>query len=280
MTINNLFRHGVEVLKSAQKDDAEFDARCLMEHVLDIGTTEFFLSRANETDDSVKEHYLELINRRVNGEPLQYIIGKWEFCGNEFYVGEGVLIPRPETEMLVRFASDFLKVKKNPVIVDFCSGSGCIAVSVAKIIPDARVYAVEKYPQAFSFLQKNIALNNVENIKPINGDLFDKNALGALKPDLILSNPPYIRSGDIKALECEVLKEPLTALDGGVDGYDFYRFLSEFWFKEILKVGGAMMLECAEDQGDAIAEMLSVAGGKASVFNDLNGLQRVVTAYK
>ncbi len=280
MTINELYQSGVELLKEAHKEDFEFDARCLLEFSLGLDTTQFLLSRSKFVTDDDKSEYLKLIKRRTDGEPLQYIIGKWEFYGNDFYVGEGVLIPRPETEILVDNAKDFLQNKTQPVIVDFCSGSGCIAISLAKLFPNALIYAVEKYPVAFSYLKKNITLNEIKNIKPINGDLFDNTLFDGISFDLIVSNPPYIRSDDIKALECEVLKEPVTALDGGKDGYDFYRFLSEFWFDKHLKADGAIMLECAEDQGNYLAEMLNLFGGKSKIVRDLSGLQRVVISHK
>ncbi len=280
MTINDLYKSGTEILLESNKDDADFDARCLIEYLFNIDSTQFLLKRSDEVTEESKNEYLTLICRRAKGEPLQYILGKWEFYSNEFYVGPGVLIPRPETEMLVDLAVDFLKDKKSPTVVDFCAGSGCIAISVAKLFPHAEIYAVEKYSEAFEYLKRNIAFSDVNNVTAVQGDVFDKNVLGDVVPDLILSNPPYIRSEDINSLSDEVLLEPKTALDGGVDGYVFYRFLCEYWFNERVKKGGAVMLECAEDQGDDIATMLEKNGNKVKVIKDFNGLQRVVTAYR
>ncbi len=280
MTINELYQSGVKMLIDADKDDPEFDARCLIECVFDFNTTSFFCSRSELADADRSVKYLDLIKRRTLGEPLQYLIGKWEFRGNSFFVGEGVLIPRPETEMLVDFAEAFLKNKSAPTVIDFCSGSGCIAISVAKIFPEATVYALEKYDAAYSFLKKNIELNQVKNVIAIQGDIFDTTILNDIKPDLILSNPPYIKTDEIKTLDFEVLEEPITALDGGEDGYEFYRILSDYWFKEYLHDNSAMMLECGEDQGVKIAEMFSALGAESKVFKDLSGLDRVVIAYK
>ena len=279
-TVNEVYRSGVKLLELNNVEDAEFDARCLIEYLLDINTTQFMLSRQEKIDDDIQNRFIELINKRISGTPLQYIIGRWEFMGNTFIVGEGVLIPRPETEMLVDLAVEHLKSVDNPVVVDFCSGSGCIAISVAKIFPDAKVYAVEKYDEAYSYLVKNIELNNVKNVIAIQGDLFDKFVLDGVIPNIIISNPPYIRKSDIPTLSKEVLCEPHTALDGGSDGYDFYRFLCDYWFGEYLSDNSAMMLECAEDQGDYISEMFSEYTDNTKVVYDFNGLQRIVTSYK
>ncbi len=281
MTLNELYKKGCTMLTDASVEDACFDAKCLIEHTFRISATDFFLKRSDEISEEHEEIFLGYIKQRINGIPLQYIIGKWEFMSDEFFVGDGVLIPRPETEMLVELATDFLKDKKNPVVVDLCSGSGCIAISIAKLFPEAKVYAVEKYDSAFSYLLKNIEHNCVtENCFAIKGDLFDKAVLDGISPDLIVSNPPYIRTDDIATLDIAVRNEPHTALDGGDDGYDFYRFLSEFWFGQYLKDGSLMLLECGEDQGTCISEMLRRYTDEVRVIYDFNNLQRVVTAKK
>ena len=280
MTLNELYQKGCSLLKEKHIEDAEFDARCLIEHTLNITPTEYFMRRGEAVDITTENRYYDYLQRRINGEPLQYIIGKWEFMGNEFYVGDGVLIPRPETEILVEKAVDYLKHKKNPVVFDICSGTGCIAISIAKFFPDAKVYAVEKYAKAYSYLLQNIGLNAVGNVKAVNGDLFDKDLLKGISPDVILSNPPYIRTDDIEKLDITVRNEPHTALDGGNDGYVFYRFLSDYWFSERLEQDSVMILECSEDQGDAIASMLSTNSKKVKVIEDFNKLQRIVIAEK
>ena len=278
MTVNELYRQGTEMLDEAGRENAGFDARCLIEHLLKIDTTQFMLRRSDKADVQTYNEYMKLIRRRATGEPLQYILGKWEFMDSEFYVGEGVLIPRPETELLVEFAADFLKEKDKPVVFDLCSGSGCIAVSVAKLFPNAEIFALEKYDAAFSYLQKNIEHNGVKNVRAVKGDLFDKNAL-TVQPDLILSNPPYIRSDDIPFLQQEVRREPATALDGGSDGYDFYRAISKIWLPK-LKKGGAIAVECSEDQADEISQMFFLSRSRVDIINDLSGFPRVVTAVR
>ena len=279
MTISELEKLGSQKLRASGKENSDFDARCLLEFVLNLNPTKYLLNRSEEVDSVCAEKFLSLVERRSNGEPLQYILGKWEFMGLPFYVGEGVLIPRPETEMLVEFALDFLKDKKNPVVIDLCSGSGCIAISVAKHLPNAKVYAVEKSDLAFPYLKKNIWLNCVFNVSAVHGDIFDRTLLSDIKPDLILSNPPYIRSPEIASLQSEVRNEPSMALDGGEDGLIFYREIANGWLDR-LGTGGAIAVECAEDQTEDIIRMFSEKTQYAEAFNDLSGLPRTVTAIK
>lgn len=279
MTISELEKLGSQKLRASGKENSDFDARCLLEFVLNLNPTQYLLNRSEEVDSACAEKFLSLVERRSNGEPLQYILGKWEFMGLPFYVGEGVLIPRPETEMLVEYALDFLKDKKNPVVIDLCSGSGCIAISVAKHLPNAKIYAVEKSDLAFSYLKKNIWLNCVFNVSAVHGDIFDRTLLSEIKPDLILSNPPYIRSPEIASLQSEVRNEPSMALDGGEDGLIFYREIANGWLDR-LGTGGAIAVECAEDQTEDIIRMFSEKTQYAEAFNDLSGLPRMVTAIK
>ena len=279
MTISELEKLGSQKLRASGKENSDFDARCLLEFVLNLNPTQYLLNRSEEVDSVCAEKFLSLVERRSNGEPLQYILGKWEFMGLPFYVGEGVLIPRPETEMLVEFALDFLKDKKNPVVIDLCSGSGCIAISVAKHLPNAKVYAVEKSDLAFPYLKKNIWLNCVFNVSAVHGDIFDRTLLSEIKPDLILSNPPYIRSSEIASLQSEVRNEPSMALDGGEDGLIFYREIANGWLDR-LGTGGAIAVECAEDQTEDIIRMFSEKTQYAEAFNDHSGLPRTVTAIK
>lgn len=279
MTINELCRQGAEYLENAGKENSGFDARCLMEYVLNVSQTKYMLIRDKAIDAKKEVQYLSLIRRRVSGEPLQYILGKWDFMDSSFYVGEGVLIPRPETELLVDYAIKFLKNKKNPIVFDLCSGSGCIAISVAKAVKGSTVYAVEKSDKAFDFLMKNIKLNSAKNVKAIKGDITDNKLLDAIEPDLILSNPPYIPSDEIDYLQSEVKREPRMALDGGQDGYDFYRVLSKDWLRK-LKKGGSMAVECAENQADEISQMFYLSRSEVNIINDLSGFPRIVTAVK
>lgn len=215
------------------------------------------------------------VEKRLSGVPLQYILGEWEFFGLKFYVGDGVLIPRPDTEILVEEALSFLKCHPNAAVADLCSGSGCVAIAIAKN-SDARVTAVEKYPAAFGYLLKNAELNSAD-IKTVNADVLE-NIDGIF--DLIVSNPPYIRSGELDNLSREVKCEPQTALDGGDDGLVFYRRISAL-AKDALSVGGCIMFEIGYDQKAEVTKILENGGYKnITCRKDYSGNDRVVTAWK
>lgn len=215
----------------------------------------------------------EIIEKRRDRIPLQYILGKWWFFSSEFLVGEGVLIPRQDTEHLVETALELIKNKEKPSVLDLCSGSGCIAISIAKERPDIAVTAVEKYEDAYGFLLKNIELNKTDNVTPIKADVLE-NCFGSF--DLIVSNPPYIPRRDNEILSEEVKKEPHTALFGGEDGLLFYREITKLW-ENALKPDGRLAFEVGLGQAEAVEQILKDQGfNDITVINDLSGIQRVV----
>lgn len=280
MKFREIYKKTVEIL-SSQTQDAEFEAMCLMEKVFGVTRTQYYLKADEEAAADKCDEMIKYSDRRVSGEPLQYILGQWEFMGRTFFVGKGVLIPRPETEMIVEAALDFVKDKAAPVIFDLCSGSGCIGISIAAERPDSTVYLLEKSRNALYFLRKNIQLNNTQNIHVLEGDIFsDFNTVNMLKPDLIVSNPPYIESDTIPFLQKEVLEEPKMALDGGKDGLDFYRAISEHWLP-LLNINGAVIVECGENQGERICSIFKQNSRikSASYKLDHNGNERMVSAY-
>ena len=249
--------------------EAENEAQILVSHVLDISK-----GALNYTDKQIEKIELDpLVNRRLKGEPLQYILGKWGFYKGEFLVGEGVLIPRQDTETLVETSVEFLKGKQNPRVIDLCSGSGCVAISIATDYPNAEVIACEKYEKAYSFLEKNIEFNKTKNVKPLLLDITNETLEAA---DLIVSNPPYIPKEDMETLSAEVKREPETALYGGEDGLYFYRVIAEKWSKS-LKKGGMLALEIGIGQEQEVIKLLKQAGLKnIGTKKDLCGVQRVV----
>ena len=249
--------------------EAESEAEILVSHILNIGR-----GSLNYTQKQIEEKDLEpLINRRLKGEPLQYVLGKWGFYKGEFLVGEGVLIPRQDTETLVETAVEFLKGKENPRVIDLCSGSGCVAISIATDYPKAEVIACEKYEKAYSFLEKNIEFNKTQNVKPLLLDITKETLEGA---DLIVSNPPYITKEDMENLQSEVKREPETALYGGEDGLYFYRVIAKTW-SPLLKKGGMLALEIGIGQEESVKDLLKKAGLKnIGTKKDLCGVQRVV----
>jgi release factor glutamine methyltransferase len=214
-----------------------------------------------------------LTGRRLKGEPLQYVVGHVGFWGLTIRVGPGVLIPRPETELLVETA--LKELNQEPVrILDLCTGSGCIALALAKHLPSAIVYGVDKSGTALGYALINARENGIENVCFIEGDLFDP--LGPVQFPCIVSNPPYIRSGDIAGLQKEVRDfEPRQALDGGEDGLTFYRRIFE-GVSGHLSSGGVLLLEVGWGQAGEIRNLASSAGmASISFVRDYAGIERV-----
>ena len=273
MTLRQCLRAGQARLLDAGIENGDAEARWLLESVTGRAQTALLLSE-EQVSDAVAKAYETLLARRIAGEPVQYLLGSWEFYGFSFAVGEGVLIPRPETELLVEFAERLLAAHPAPVILDLCAGSGCIGLSIAKLLPRARVWLLEKEQAAFAYLEENRRRLGAENAVLIQGDLFDgPAAFGLPHADLLVSNPPYIASEEVPGLQREVLREPASALDGGADGLDFYRALAKDWLPRC----DAAALECGETQTDAVAALLAAHYQSVAVRRDLNGLPRVVT---
>ena len=273
MTFSQLLKKGIGLLREASIDNSENEARWILETVFDVGIEFLIFHFEDEADESKADIYLEKIRERLQGIPVQYIVGFWDFYGESFEVGKGVLIPRPETELLVDFALSYLKDIENPVVYDLCSGSGCIGLSVAKNVPDSQVFLIEKSPEAFSYLEKNVRRLGCGNVKAICGDIFcGADSFDLPKPHLILSNPPYIETSDIAGLQSEVHFEPVMALDGGADGYDFYRAIGEKW----LGSADAVAVECGEGQAETIKEIFSHKFAGVYAVRDFNGIERAV----
>lgn len=273
MTIKELFVYCSDELSFT--DFGDFEALCIFNDILGISKEQILLNTQLATS-SHKEKIDNVINRRKNGEPLQYILGKWDFYDLTFSVGEGVLIPRPETEILVDFAIEKLKNIVNPVVYDLCSGSGCIGLTIAKHCKNAKVYLLEKEEKALKYLLKNKDALKLDNVTVIHDDLFTVDLSLFPQCDLIVSNPPYIMSDEIKSLQKEVKFEPVTALDGGTDGYDFYRCLSDRWCKKVNK-DGYIAMECGENQSEFIIQLFNDKYNESNVIFDFNNIDRVVT---
>jgi release factor glutamine methyltransferase len=252
-------------------DGARFEALCLAEHAFHLDKTRLRLQAERSVDP---EPLYALARRRAAGEPLQYILGEWEFYGLPFAVGPGVLIPRPETELLVDLALEYLEGKPGAAVWDLCAGSGCVGLSVAHHRPDVRVRLVELSQAAMLYLRKNAEA--YPNAEVIRADVFNCQ-LSIVNCQLILANPPYVRSDEIASLSEEVRREPAMALDGGADGLDFYRVLAEKWLP-CLVPGGMMAMECGEGQAGAVEALF--AGSETGVLRDFNGIARVVWAAK
>lgn len=282
MTVFELYNFCKDELKNVGKDDFESEADLIVRNALNISKTEFLLGRDDIADVSAIAEVQNVLQKRKDGEPLQYIFGEWEFYGEPYKVGKGVLIPRPETEELCSFVIEKLKKMKNPIVFDLCSGSGCIGITLKKQVQSANVYLVEYYDEALAYLNENrMNLGVARSVPAIKGNVlggYEKFAF-LPRPDVIVSNPPYINNGELPFLQDEVLREPVTALDGGDDGLDFYRVFAEKWLP-FINDGGFIAIECGEGQADSVATLFSSHCNEISVIKDFNGIDRFVIAGK
>lgn len=276
MTIEELYRKAKYILQKAGIEDPAFDALCLIEKVFNYNRT-MLIAKGDAIATEIKEkEFLKLVEMRAQFEPLQYLLGSWNFMGYDFFVGKGVLIPREDTSEVVTLCIEQTKKYKKPKILDLCAGSGAISVVLAKEIPEAEVTAVELSDKAFPYLLKNIEHNNAD-VKAVNGDIFK--CLNIFEDgyfDIIVSNPPYIIRDEIKTLQKEVQREPSMALDGGVDGYDFYRFIISNWTSK-LKPKGSLAFELGEGQMDTVKNLMAQENfGEFKEKIDLGDIQRAI----
>lgn len=269
MTLKKAYSYAVKFLDDNGIDEPDFKALCIVCHIDGIKNSEYM----SHSDDEITLSVLDdMLLQLKSGKPLQYALGKWDFYNSEFCVGEGVLIPRPETEELVELAVNKIKTLGKCVVFDLCAGSGCIGISIARECPEASVYLVEKSEQAFYYLLKNA--QGVDNVFPVNADINDK--LDLPMADVIVSNPPYIKSSDISSLQSEVLCEPAMALDGGSDGLDFYRIINDKWYCAFNQ-NGLLYLEIGNEQGTDIIPVLNNFTD-IEIIKDIYGNDRMVRA--
>lgn len=278
MTLSALYKATTEKLVANGIDDAALEARLIIENVLGISYSEFLLKGNDDIADAVSHEVGAKADRRIAGEPVQYILGEWDFMGFTFKVGQGVLIPRPETEILCEYVLEKIRDISNPTVYDLCSGSGCIGISIKKHRPDAKVILIEKSDEALKYLRENSkALCADAEPVIIQGDILKIENFSHLpEADVIVSNPPYIRSNEIPTLQSEVQREPTMALDGGEDGLIFYRVLINDWSKK-LKADGFMAFECGEDQSEDIMDLFEKISFDSEAIIDYNNIQRIVT---
>lgn len=275
MTVNEIYQSGLKLLENNNIENSKFEAQSLLQKAFSLDRIGFIIHKTDKADENCSHNFLKFIEKRISGEPLQYILGEWSFMGFDFKVGRGVLIPRDDTEVVVNLCIDFLKNRTDKKTVDLCSGSGAIAVALDKI-SGAKVTAVEIDETAFSYLEINVKENN-SSVKSVMADaleICETFADGEL--DLIVSNPPYIKSADIETLQKEVRLEPRLALDGGEDGCDFYREIVSRWSRK-LKKGGALAFELGENQADAVKALMTEQGfSDFKISLDFGGVQRAI----
>lgn len=275
-----LYRNCVQKLKENGIHDAEFDTMCIFQQVF-REKNPLFKPNEETTNSYIYKVYND-VEYRCKGKPLQYVLGEWDFWKYTFMVGEGVLIPRPDTETLIENILDICRKHNinSPKILDLCSGSGCIAITLDKEIPCSEVWAVEKYDEAFEYLAENIKFNN-SDVKAVKADVLSTETAGKFRDfDIIVSNPPYLTAEEMCDLQKEVQAEPQSALFGGTDGLDFYRIITEIW-RYSLKTGGYICYEFGMNQHDAVAEILKLNNFINIKFTeDAGGIIRTATAEK
>lgn len=276
---------GVRRLLGAGIDSARLDAELLLGCALGMSREELIVAATRKVSVAESDRYEDLLRRRLNREPLAYITGQQEFWSLGFLVSCDVLVPRPETETLVERALKHLAAINNreaPRILELGTGSGAIAVALASELPQAEIVATEIAPAALAIARRNASRNGVSNaIRFLQGDLFTALDQELERDfDLILSNPPYIPRGEIAHLEAEVSRwEPRAALDGGVDGLDFYRRIIEE-APGYLRQGGAVAVEIGAAIGSLVLALFrnNPAYGDTGVHQDYSGRDRVLIA--
>ena len=276
MTPQALIRQTTALFLEAGIPDPAWDSALLLAHLTGKPALNLRLDTDTQLDDDLLAWYAALRDQRLQHVPLQYLTHEQSFMGHTFYVDERVLIPRPETELLTELAIAELRSMAAPTALDMCCGSGCISISMALAMPGAQVHAADLSPDALAVTQRN-ADSLGATLTLHQGDLFA--SVEGLRFDLIISNPPYIPTQDCLTLQTEVMQEPGMALDGGVDGYDFYRRIA-LEAPSHLNPGGVVLLEVGFDQANHVAELMQQAGFRQTeIHQDLQGIPRMVVAH-
>ncbi|MBQ8893967.1 MAG: peptide chain release factor N(5)-glutamine methyltransferase [Clostridia bacterium] len=277
--LRDILRQGEIVLKERGIEDYRSDAYCILNKHFGVNRAQILLAGEEEYPDETVLAYWEDIRQRGDRKPLQHILGSWEFMGLPFIVNPDVLIPRSETEWLVEYVAEHYQDR--PVkVLDLCTGSGCIGIAIKKLLPQAEVLLVDVSELALKVARKNAAELEAE-VKIERWDILQGVPFFMEKMhfDVIVSNPPYIKSEDLAGLQAEVQQEPELALDGGPDGLLYYRALAGEWSK-LLVPGGEMLVETGEDTGKEVQTIFAQTFPGAALHHDLSGLPRYVTAKK
>lgn len=282
MKIRDIIKSAIEQISDISSTPL-LDAELMAAKALGRDRLYVIIHMDDEMEEEMAERLQVMVEERKNGRPLQYITGHQEFMGLDFYVAEGVLIPRPDTEVLVEKVIELANEFESPKILDIGCGSGAISVSLAKYVESSKVWSVDISKIALEIGRKNAASNEVaDRIEFIESDLFQKIEGKGVEFEIIVSNPPYIRRADIEGLHVQVKEyEPTGALDGGIDGLDFYRKIVEQG-REHLVSGGYMAFEVGHDQAADVALIMEHSSSfeNISIYKDLPGIDRVVIGKK
>ncbi len=280
-TVQKILTWTITFFTSKHVPDARLSAELLLAHALNCRRIDLYLQFERILTPEERACFREYVTRRARREPVQYIIGETEFRGLPLRVSPAVLIPRPETELLVDSVWEWVQEMGNrsPVIVDIGTGSGCIAIALAHLLPEAQVWAVEKSSAALAVARENAQRHGV-NIHFIEGDVFDRVEQLPRPAEVIVTNPPYVAGSEWETLEPEVRDyEPREALVGGPDGLNFYRRLAPVignWLGE----GGRLFAEIGYGQARAVQEILTQAQLSVEIRRDYRQIERIVIARK
>ncbi len=282
VTVGELYANLKSMLRIMNIDEYVFESKLILEKAFNSELPRILMNRDSAVPEKILSDVQHMTELRKNGCPIQYILGEWEFYGYTFKVGTGVLIPRQDTETLIDYVLESCRKNniKSPKIMDLCSGTGCIAITLKKEIPDSEIYALENSNIALTYIKSNSELNQAD-IKIIKGNvLWDFYTRDLSDFDIIVSNPPYLTAQDIKELQPEVRFEPFSALYGGDDGLWFYGKITPVW-KKILKSGGLLVYEIGMNQHDSVSDILKSNNfNKIEFTKDTAGIIRVVSGIK
>ena len=277
MNIKQSLEYGIKVLKENKIEEPFLKARMLLSYILNVEKEYLILHDLEEISEENIKKYKECINRLINNEPLQYIIGKQEFYGIDFFVNKNVLIPQPDTEILVEEVINICKKEYQKSldtinILDLCTGSGAIGIAIKKNTKNTKIVISDISKEALEVAKYNLNSVNEKNIKIIQSDLFE---------NIIVSNPPYIKTSVIKELSKEVQNEPIIALDGGKDGLDIYKRIISKAYK-YLKKDGFLCLEIGYDQLQDVIALINNNGKYKEIYSkkDINGKDRIIICKK
>ncbi len=278
MTYNEFRTEAFELLrKCSDVENPDFEISTIVCHFARLSKARLLALRSENIPEDILEKLKEALERRLQCEPLQYIIGEWEFFGLRMFCGSGCLIPRPETELLVEKAIELLP--KGGHFLDLCTGSGCISVAILNNRKDVTGTAVDISPEALGYAKRNAEYHKVENrLEIVNMPLEDY--LPMTIPDCIISNPPYVKSADVDAFPQVMQYEPRIAFDGGHDGLDFYKIIAHRYSSRFLKNGGLLLLEAGHDTIREVEAILKYRKMKTQILTDMFGVERVCVGKK
>ena len=283
MKVFELYREVLKMLEAGGCESPAFDATCLLEDLGGIGRGNFPVKINDGVSPETEVLIKGAAQKRANGEPLQYLLGSWDFLNLTLKVGKGVLIPRPETELLCQVVVEVLQAKKRSApakVWDLCAGSGCVGLGIASLYPYCEVLSLEMSSEAIHYLEANANAYPHLRVKLRQANVLKDFTNFSGPVDVIVSNPPYIPTKDLDGLQREVLHEPTLALDGGGDGYRFYRTIADRWIDKLAS-NGLVAVEVGIGQAQTVATLFKNAGlTNVQIFKDYSGIDRVVLGYK